>query len=62
MDLVSTGTDFRYLLEFSVFLSFRFSQNTTPNPLDDLEVQVIDIVHYLKASVYNYMLTIHGHA
>ena len=47
MDLVSTGADVRYLLEFS--------QNTTPFQLGYPEVMVTDIELYLKAFVYNYV-------
>ena len=41
MDLVCTGTDVRYLVEFS--------QNTSPIPLGVSEVKVIDIEFYLKS-------------
>ena len=47
MDLVSSGTDVRYWLDFS--------QNTTPTPLDDPEIKVIDIEFYLKDFVYIYV-------
>ena len=47
MDLVCTGTDVRYLVQFS--------QNTTPIPLGVLEVKVIDIEFYLKVFIYNYV-------
>ena len=47
MDLVFAGTGVRYLLEFS--------QNTTPTPLDDPEIKVIDIEFHLKVFVYNYV-------